>query len=88
MILINGKYNLKISAFVLQSHENKRKAWTLEENVFLESFLNQAGGVPNEGSNLFWENYAIMLNKHCGTNKTGKTLRYLKCRLSFDMFAI
>lgn len=87
MILNNEKYDLKISAFVLQCLENKRKAWTLEEKVFLETFLNQAGGIHNKGSNLFWKKYAVMLNKHYGTNKTGK-IRYLKCRLSFDFFAI
>lgn len=28
--------------------------------------------VPSGGANSFWNNFAILLNKHCGTARTGK----------------
>lgn len=41
--------------------------------------------VPSGGANSFWNNFAILLNKHCGTARTGQMCRsrYTRVRSLF-----
>lgn len=42
--------------------------------------------VPSGGANSFWNNFAILLNKHCGTARTGKYNLYAcACYINFEL---
>lgn len=63
---------------------NTRTAWSVKEKEFFENYLKEVE-VPSGGANSFWNNFAILLNKHCGTARTGQMCRsrYTRVRSLF-----
>lgn len=62
---------LSFHLYYCQPIGNTRTAWSVKEKEFFENYLKEVE-VPSGGANSFWNNFAILLNKHCGTARTGK----------------
>lgn len=63
---------------------NTRTAWSVKEKEFFENYLKEVE-VTGGGANSFWNNFAILLNKHCGAARTGQLSRsrYTRVRSLF-----